>query len=520
MDTQAYYPSSFLSPNAKHLLQLLSKQPEEFEVTCDCVEPNGFLVSDVLATHLGDSVVNGDFSSAITALSHTLPLCVQKLRSMNVERFVQGQPSTFSWLYTPCEFAALLRQANESTLSKFSLLLRIIALLEFSLSRLLADDQGMHAPNNMNAILENPRTKQLIGRPFLHVLMTLVGPVNSLNLRNLFWHGYASLVDCEENVIEGMFYLMVSLTSSIGAKMRVEETLVKSPLTNSSLSNSRQLMKLVISPNNNVHISGQLALHGALGPYNIPVFLSLFKLFDGLRKRYAKDASCVGVVCLSMLLRTAFCRAIGWVEGVCSSDARFFLTLDSMLQMNLCKIYKTAVSFEQWEQFAHLVGYNVILQLSSLFCAQQGPRIRPRLTHGELFETWLHMTVDVQGLWNPLANYLHDILSHIIFRTATDEIPKSILLDKDSFFARAETFHVMSILLNKIWQFWSSWTRLLYIRPGLHQSQPAISNQNQQNLSDWFSYALSSDEITPLNIAVSFFALFLLSYTVSSNAVI
>uniref|UniRef100_A0A5K3FNM8 DUF4209 domain-containing protein n=1 Tax=Mesocestoides corti TaxID=53468 RepID=A0A5K3FNM8_MESCO len=188
-----FYPDSFLSPQAQNLFLACNcdfpLSPEN--KNCPCVTSDGFLVMDAVGCHLCDYVAKGDYFSAVRSISHTMHLCSH---NFNVEAFKVNEHS-LNWLTMPSHFANLRNLAlKQNSVDRLLSMLQLISMLDFSLSRLLVDERG-RSPNHFTAVIEDPRLATFLTPPTLSVLKLLFGPPTSLNLRNLFWHGFVSPSD-------------------------------------------------------------------------------------------------------------------------------------------------------------------------------------------------------------------------------------------------------------------------------------------------------------------------------------
>ncbi|VUZ56325.1 unnamed protein product [Hymenolepis diminuta] len=401
-----FYPDSFLSPRAKELFLACGKVRDSAEESnCPCVTCDGFIVMEHIAAHLEDFVEKEDYLSAIQSIAHTMQFCQ---RNFYIDAF-HYNPHCLKWLNMPLHFVRLRNSSkNHTSLDRLLGMLQVTSMLEFSLSRLLTDENG-RSPNHLSATLEDNRLAKFLNPPTRSVLKVLFGPVTSLNLRNILWHGFASPHDVETLIPECILYFLFAVVLAIDEQLT--GIIVSHSIGESKLSQCFEILtKEILLQGSYVSVPKE--------PEDInAVFLKPF--VELISKRRYFDANCIGVLCIISVLRSEYCRAIKWPEGVLTSEDRFFLTLNGILKMHFYKTNHRSATIEEWQQFAQRVGSVNLLLLGAVFAAEDGPRLRERIAHGQLFET----SITDSPLWEKIARRLefcvYLLLNHIRFgRTA------------------------------------------------------------------------------------------------------
>lgn len=408
-----------------------------------------------VASHLGDFVDKGDYLSAIQAISHTMRLCQ---KNFYVEAFHYNS-YCLKWLSTPLHFVRLRNTAqNRSTLDRLLAMLQVISMLDFSISHLLTDEKG-RSPNHLTAALEDPRLTKFLNASTRSVLKVLFGPVTSLNLRNIFWHGFVSLADIEINIPECLLYFLLAVVLSIDEQLT--NTLDAYSLGESKLPQCFKLLTEEILPEDNY-------LPVPKAPKDIEIGL-LRPFIDLLTDRRYFDATCIGVLCISSVLRNEFCRSINWPEGVFTSEGRFFLTLNGILKMQLFKSILQPITLEEWKRFEQRVGSLNLLLLGGVFSAEKGPRLRDRLAHGELFETSISDPVMWEGLAQRLRFCVFLLLNHMRSGN-TPAIVRELDVRPDIFNPLAR----YAITACELWSTWAAFFRMASELAPVHHPNPYL----------------------------------------------
>ncbi|VDP78561.1 unnamed protein product [Echinostoma caproni] len=243
----------------------------------------------------------------------------------------------------------------------------------------------------MKDLLESQELETLLGSNCILVLNLLFGPVRSMNLRNLFWHGFVSPLDIEEMGPE-IFHFLFSVVLSIGNGLQQKDYKTSRP---SKLPDFIQQQDLANVVNIDPHISltDVIRTH----PVQLISFSAYFEFIDRLFSLDPvpyRDVLCMSLVCLAMLLRYELATAFDWPDGQYTSEERFFVTLDSILELKVLSLIPHIISTSHLEAFATHVNNHMLAVLCDVLSAEHGPRIRDHLSHGEL---WSDGTIKVEN---------------------------------------------------------------------------------------------------------------------------
>ncbi|KAA0201251.1 hypothetical protein FBUS_00006 [Fasciolopsis buskii] len=381
-------PSPFLSPHAHSLLtrskynDLITRDlrlhSESFIIDFDKLEPS---VITALSDH--------SYEVALDLLQPDIQRCYLSLHCKSACALYTEFFELLVWLSDCAEFIDLFERLSESGPSeKLVIMLRLFALVEFSLGRLYWEPQK-HCANTMKSLLLAPELKKLLGPNCILVLELLFGPVNSMNLRNLFWHGFVSPCDIEE-MGSAFFYFPFAIVLSIGKLLQYREFNTARPSRSSEF-----LLQQASLDCSNICSGVLLADLVAAHPAYITSFSAYFEFIDHLFSVNPipyLDALCVILVCLSMILRCEFASAFDWLDGRYSSEERFFVTIDGILQFEAVDLIPHPATVTHFESFASSVNIHAMAVLCDILSAENGPRIRDRLSHGEL---WFSRSIQV-----------------------------------------------------------------------------------------------------------------------------
>ncbi len=431
--------------------------------------PDGRLVEDVIGAHLDTSVDNGDFLTAVRSIAHTLHLCSINFSTSAVSL---GGDTTPSWIFTEDQLRRLTSLTLKGVPSdRLPITLQLISMLELSLTQLLVDDKGRR-PNHLTAAINDPRLASILNPPTVAILKLLFGPVTSLNLRNLYWHGFISPSDSVNIVPVSLLHFLFALITCIGEQLadkQITTTPTQSRLTEcqgqlcDNFLFSEPPERLIRKP-----------------PGTNLVFTDLINELS-VTRRY-QDATAISILCITSLVRNELCRVLDWPEGVLSAEDRFFLTLDAVLQGNLYKVYPGGqLGLEEKAKLAQRVGPENLLCLAGLFCAMEGPRLRERLAHGELFSgagatpQWRSIHRRVRFCLTNILDYMHSSSTGTAISRPGDPV-----ID-----FRYDAMHPLARFAMAACSFWTTWAAL-YAVIGEVTTIPPVQETTKEVIRLWF----------------------------------
>ncbi|XP_071962636.1 endoplasmic reticulum membrane-associated RNA degradation protein-like isoform X2 [Antedon mediterranea] len=216
---------SFLSDNVKELLcstntELLSSP------TCHLQLPQGTIQWKSLQHVFKDlDQLPPDYTEHVQKLA---PVCFKIsswLKTQNIEDLKEKYSKHLQWTGQPEVFYECfdVLQSNNACSTHVSLLL-----LTATLERAMGDvylTKNSPCPSMLKDLLAAPELCLLFGCTAIKMLHILIGPPTSLNLRNIFWHGFAS-----PGEIPIMYaYFLIIIAVSLGEVLCSNHELVQIP---------------------------------------------------------------------------------------------------------------------------------------------------------------------------------------------------------------------------------------------------------------------------------------------------
>ncbi|KAF7252957.1 hypothetical protein EG68_09154 [Paragonimus skrjabini miyazakii] len=375
---------SFLSSNAKSLLLYKITQPaDKLEVHSNA---ESFIIDfenlDEKITHL----LSVDcFNEALMHITPLLNSRVRIFRTYSTAQLATKFSHMFNWLSDPAEFLELhTRLPCFNPVDRVLVMLRLSSMFEFSLGRLYWTPERKCA-NTMKCMLKSSLLAEVCGRNCLLLIRLFCGPVTSLNLRNLFWHGFVSPNDAAQ-MDDSLIFCFFILILSIGDRLSGRLPKLTRPSYGFIL---HCLDALHIPASLNYFASLKKSLDGCqTGISSILPYVQYIEHLAMMSPKRNLDILCISLVCLSVILRCEFADVCGWSDAIQTSEDRFFLTLDNILEFRVSKTLCRPVSADQYSEFAErLSDRRVLAVLCDLLSAEHGPRLKDHLSHGELWFT-------------------------------------------------------------------------------------------------------------------------------------
>ncbi|XP_064403083.1 endoplasmic reticulum membrane-associated RNA degradation protein-like isoform X1 [Halichondria panicea] len=276
----------------------------------------------------------------------------------------------FAWTHSPELFVRLVRELkSEGPLPTLITLLIGTAALERALGDVYVSVTGStHCPLLLRDLLATEEMEQALGHTAVFILRCVIGPPTGLNLRNIVWHGFFSYSEIPPQYSVFILVLAASLGPLLSSPLsfRPHLTLTQdTPLA---------LVFQELGPGDCVLLEGVVSHSFFVLPTMLPVWRSALEAFTG--GRYAE--------CLVLLLpslehglRRVFAASNGCPHRALTAESTtLYTTFDEMLSPLLPSGEANKLISE--------IGANKMEMLLDVLVYSEGPRVRDRISHGEV----------------------------------------------------------------------------------------------------------------------------------------
>ncbi|XP_054451231.1 endoplasmic reticulum membrane-associated RNA degradation protein [Pteronotus mesoamericanus] len=315
-----------------------------------------------------------DFRESVRLLGPVCEAAHSHLSSLTEAQFAARFAPWLQWTRSPELFPELLGALRRLEAAAASLsLMKLTSCLERALGDVFLL-VGKECPFLLRDLLASEELAEVFGTPVMNVLRVFVGSPSGLNLRNALWHGFASPPEVPPKYCS----MMVLLTAGLGQLLKTylqqsgrtvaprplltlaetEDLLVFPDVTDEVLSILEDLMKK------------STFILRILLPY-WEVALSKFKAH-----RFA-DCAMLVLTQLEASLRNVFVTVNKCPERLLTAESTaLYTTFDDMLAKHL--------SDGTVNRLPLLLGEPAMEFLWDFLNHQEGPRLRDRLSHGEV----------------------------------------------------------------------------------------------------------------------------------------
>lgn len=310
--------------------------------------------------------------------------------------------------------------------------LQITAILEHSLGNVLFG-KNIQVPFLLKDILTAPQLHEIFGPELMLLLQVIVGPPQSLNLRNIVWHGFVR----PEEVDSRYAYLLICIILSLGEQMKqrcTTETCSQRQRKRFSMEwQTAVLCNFDGLPFSEDKFLSTLKSSSLILPGRIPYWLACVDL---LRKASYAKCLMLALPQLECMLRVLYTKVNNCSCRLLTAEmATFYTTLDEILAKEMEPGVQNAVR--------STLGDSHFEMYLDIFSYLEGPRLRDKISHGEV------------NLETVTERLVHHIL-HLAALTCTIGLPSDTnennyitVLRKVSNSFRAH-FHPSQLLLKKM----------------------------------------------------------------------
>ena len=245
------------------------------------------------------------------------------------------------------------------------------AMVERSLGNLLETVYGsdIHIPALLRDLLRKPELVELLNSDLLFLLRTLMGSPKSLNIRNIIWHGF-----CTIDTIKPYHCSFLIVTAfSIGKTLKVSTVTKRNSICLSPVMKIRSNVKY--------HIEYQ-DLNDSQDPL-MKRFVTTQKPLLKKSVDFYKDESFVDCLAILIPLWESVCRCAYVTSNnlteerlITAESSEFYITFDTMLKKEIANGIPN--------EFIAKIGAKHVEYLLDLLTMPLGPRIRDKISHGEV----------------------------------------------------------------------------------------------------------------------------------------
>jgi hypothetical protein len=253
-------------------------------------------------------------------------------------------------------------------------------------------------PSLLRDLLNAPQLEDTFGKTAMCCLRCLMGPPSGLNLRNIFWHGFPSPGEISSNYV----CLLLAMAASLGAGLASVEVVHRPPV---SLQREEFIMTGTFPElyDSDIGCIERLFADSFFVPASmLPLWMAGLTAFKHQRYHHS-------LVLLLPALEHGLRRVFACVNHcphrvLTAESTALYTTFDEILSPTLQDLSPNRLH--------HEIGPAKLECLLDLLVQPEGPRLRDRISHGE---------VDFYSLSKPLANHVVSLCALFCVRYSLDD---------------------------------------------------------------------------------------------------
>ncbi|XP_053948149.1 endoplasmic reticulum membrane-associated RNA degradation protein-like [Anastrepha ludens] len=282
------------------------------------------------------------------------------------------------WLGSNCKYLLISLQVEETaaTLSVERILL-MTSLLENALANLyFTTSNKCTPPHLLRDLLRTEELYNIFGLEIISLLKIIMGTPDSINLRNIVWHGFPE----PQEIPDYYNTILVLLIHSLGYELKKTKIcLTERPKSIDFRKLCRKVSNQLILPsswfNENSYVH-QLKTHVWLNENYKIYWYQLLQYYK--QQQYWKLVMLI-LPQIELLLRLIYAQVNNF--DVTAKLSEYYITMDSIFETDVpCK--KTNINNNLLNE--RVVSEELLKFVYDLFIAPNGPRLRDKISHGEV----------------------------------------------------------------------------------------------------------------------------------------
>ncbi|XP_062622174.1 endoplasmic reticulum membrane-associated RNA degradation protein-like, partial [Saccostrea cucullata] len=427
-----------LSPKVHFLITKAGGNKDDLKIvgsSC-CITPDGFIIWEEACICLPETSPSDDYDYFVACVQSLSPVFLEAEEILHTnhwqEIWIKHKPY-LSWITEAHQRVVedSLKFLTSSNESHHILGLQLVSsILERALGDVFEDVSSMQCPSLLKDILNSGEITQVFGTNVIQILRVLIGPPTSLNLRNIVWHGFPNVGEIPKRYGCFLYLSLPSLGKLLEARskhIQVHRQLMQfklDPDFTSNIPDMRNKLPLVRE-----FVEGTQGIHGRQR-----------LILDSLELMAKKQYSYATILLLPQLehvLRLVFTKQNGCSERLLTAESTtLFTTFDEIFDRHLPN--------GERNKLPEMLGENLMDLLFDLLVYPEGPRVRDKVSHGEVL---------LQDFPESLAEAVLVAMVILILKSSKSaDIGKNGLLKELTDFESqyCSVFHPISIIKQKI----------------------------------------------------------------------
>ncbi|XP_037825633.1 endoplasmic reticulum membrane-associated RNA degradation protein-like [Lucilia sericata] len=264
---------------------------------------------------------------------------------------------------------------NNNTTETMEHVLILTSILANALTNVyLTQTQGKHAPHLLKDLINSKEIIDIFGLEMVLILKILMGSPNSINLRNIVWHGFPKPTELPNYYVKVLLILIHSLGCVIEAKNLIIKERFQITTFNEHIKIIRENYKL--KPLNLENLQQQVELlNNDFKPYWL-------QLISHYKSQKYKEFIILVLPQIELLLRLHYGQVNNF--DVSAKLDEYYITMDTIFETQVINADEKNISDNKLLDFENSLFEGCFHMLFDIFISPNGCRLRDKVSHGEV----------------------------------------------------------------------------------------------------------------------------------------
>ncbi|XP_062602816.1 endoplasmic reticulum membrane-associated RNA degradation protein-like [Saccostrea cucullata] len=367
-----------LSPKVHFLITKAGGNRDDLKIVGAswCITLDGFIIWDKACICLPETSPSDDydyFVACVQSLSLVFLEAEEVLHTNHWQEIWIKHKPYLSWITEAHQqvIEDSLKFLTSSNESHHILGLQLVSsVLERALGDVFEDVSSMQCPSLLKDILNSGEITQVFGTNVIQILRVLIGPPTSLNLRNIVWHGFPNVGEIPKRYGCFLYFTLPSLGKLLeerGKHLKVHRQLMQFKLNGNFTSDIPDVRKKVPMVREFVELTQGIHSRQHL----------ILNSLELLAEKQYSYATILLFPQLEHVLRLVFTKENGCSERLLTAESTtLYTTFDEIFDRDLPN--------KERNKLPEMLGENLMDLLFDLLVYPEGPRVRDKVSHGEV----------------------------------------------------------------------------------------------------------------------------------------
>ncbi|XP_023304836.2 endoplasmic reticulum membrane-associated RNA degradation protein-like [Lucilia cuprina] len=238
----------------------------------------------------------------------------------------------------------------------------------------LTQNQGKHAPHLLKDLINSKEIIEVFGLEMVLILKILMGSPNSINLRNIVWHGFPKPTEIPNYYVN----VLLILIHSLGCLIETKNLIIKERF---QITTFNEHIKLITENYKFKHLDLE-NLQQHVKELNNDFKSYWLQLISHYKSQKYKEFIILVLPQIELLLRLHYGQVNNF--DVSAKLDEYYITMDTIFETEVINAEEQHVSLNKLLDFENSFFEGCFHILYDIFISPNGCRLRDKVSHGEV----------------------------------------------------------------------------------------------------------------------------------------